>query len=83
MSMQFSRFAGGGFVLHRIELPGMSGRYSAWFATDATLVDAEHHCGGGVVRDVRSAGIKEKLQAVGRQYRHVGLAPGQPTYGTV
>jgi hypothetical protein len=40
--MQIKKFEGdNGFVIHKIVLPGYSGRFSAWFDKDRKLVDAE------------------------------------------
>jgi len=43
--MQLSRFPTGGFVLHRIVLNGISGRFSAWYDATGKLLDAEQFVG--------------------------------------
>lgn len=39
--MQVARFQDGGFALHRVELFGYKGRFSAWYDAAGELLDCE------------------------------------------
>lgn len=51
-------FSNGGFVMHRVELSGYKGRFSAWFSEKRVLVDAEQFVSNGsnVTRGVKRDG---------------------------
>ena len=51
--VQGTRFEGGGFVLHKITDPKMTGRLSAWFDKDDKLIDCEAIYANGRPRTVK------------------------------
>jgi len=70
-AIQHSTFPDGGFVLHRITFPMFAGRFSAWFAADGTLLDAEAISDRRRVSQVKRDGIKwGYIRAVGKRYVH-------------
>lgn len=76
-AIQFASFGPGlGFVLHKVTLPGRSGRFSAWFDSAGNLCDAEHiRVNGTVARPIKQA-ISE-LRPIG--FRYVGKQPERIT----
>ena len=68
--MQVQSFETGGFVIHKATVNGV--QYSAWFAPNGELVDAERKARNGMytVSVPRShTQVREALQRIGRRVR--------------
>jgi hypothetical protein len=67
MIMQVQKFPNGGFVCHKMQLSGMTSRYSAWFDKDRNIEDAEKFDSLNHRRDVRRDSLEWKaLQQLGK-----------------
>jgi hypothetical protein len=67
--IQFSQFATGGYVLHKVATGGR--KYSAWFDAAGNLLDAERTDAPGRTVSVaaRHTVIRARLAQIGRRYR--------------
>lgn len=62
--MQFISYPNGGFCIHKITLPGLPGRVSAWFDQSGKLIDHEY-----IDRKNRSRSLPGRsamIEAIGR-----------------
>lgn len=67
--IQHKTFTTGGYVLHRVSVPTISGHCSAWFDASGKLLDAEHFDRKFKRRSVRKNGPTwNELQTVGLRY---------------
>jgi len=71
--MQVSRFIGGGYVIHKIRLTGLSW-YSAWYDGDGKLIDAERRH-GQISASIPAKHTKtwEALRKIGLRYKHIPM----------
>jgi hypothetical protein len=73
-AIQHRTFPDGGFVLHRITFASENGRFSAWYDTRGTVLDAEQvitsrFTGRPASRHVKKDGpVWRMLRAVGARY---------------
>lgn len=68
--MQLFRFVNGGFVIHKIQLPGLRTKISAWYDHTGKLLDCESIDSRRHSRKVPESRHAE-LQAIGNRYKHI------------
>jgi hypothetical protein len=67
--MQIARFENGGFALHRVELFGYKGRFSAWYSATGELLDCEQITFSSPNGRKAPKGAKPGLARLGPIYR--------------
>lgn len=65
--MQIARFEDGGFALHRVELFGHKGRFSAWYDAAGELLDCEQVTFSFPNGRRATGGAKAGLEALGKR----------------
>jgi hypothetical protein len=68
--IQISRFADGGFVLHKVTSPEYASRFSAWYDVAGNLLDADQITGGlQISRTIKRGGPAWRmLETMGKRY---------------
>jgi hypothetical protein len=66
-TIQISRFPDGGYVVHKIRIPGKRNNASAWFTAKGEIIDAEYVTKYG--QGIRSGKVLLELQARFRYLR--------------